>query len=128
MNPKRLEATIHLTYVDDNHINCAIAISHLRDDSEESIPEEKRHQNFAACIIRNIQGLPKDREVLYIAHPSLLAEIDVNTTRYNQRLREKNVFKKVLAFTHSAHLNQLLKKLVSPQGHLSLPEFDELAI
>lgn len=63
-----LTKTIDFHYVDDDEVPCGFAITYLRDDSDQSIPEKERPLSFIVTIIKNVTAAVEQRQVTVLTH------------------------------------------------------------
>jgi hypothetical protein len=111
-------STLDMAYIDDDGINCGFSIVQIRDDSDDSVPVERRGYKFVMAIIRNTTGRVEDREVTFIGDESWVpfksfhAEGDVEVSEMDQGTLPAELS----TLIRSAKINRLLEGLFDSSG------------
>lgn len=108
-----------VAFLNDQGTPCGLCLTLLRDDSDENVPVDERSFNYAVTIIQNVAGLPKDRTITYISHPSLFT-----ANRTVDEIDTNDVLKIIREKLDSADLFDAIQPILLNKEIASKKEFD----
>lgn len=112
---------IHLNYINENNISCALSLELIRDDTNTDLAIEDRPFHCAITIIENVLAPIQDRKITFIVDENL-ARPDL----HNAEISADESLKTIENSLKCPLLFGALKEILSSKFNISKDNFDQL--